>query len=155
MVKVSIATLDDLDEIADIYHQTSLLHHQELPNIFKSPQLQDEKDFLKTCFKDKDLTIFKAEDNGTMCGYLILRIKSFPKKFFISPKKGFVDSIGVDVAYRGKGIGQQMIKTAENHLKMQNIHSIDIDVYLFNDAATALYEKMGYKTSMLYKSKNF
>lgn len=155
MVTVSIATSGDIDGIIKIYHQTGILHYEKLPHIFKKPCMEDEKELVTTYFKNKDVTIFKAEDNDIICGYLVLRIKQLPEKFFVSTRKGFIDSIGVDENHRRHGIGQQLIKAAEDYLKQQDIYTMEIEVYMFNNSAMTFYEKMGYETLVLSKNKEF
>lgn len=53
--------------------------------------------------KDKDVEVFVAEKNGRVLGFATLRIN-------MRRREGRIDLIAVDKRFRGKGIGNQLVK---------------------------------------------
>ena len=64
-----------------------------------------------------------------------------------------VTNIAVDLKYRRFGIGEKLLKSAENGATARECKSITLEVRVSNTAAISLYEKCGYKK--VGKRKNF
>ena len=64
-----------------------------------------------------------------------------------------VTNVAVDLKYRRFGIGEMLLKSAENGATARECESITLEVRVSNTAAISLYEKCGYKK--VGKRKNF
>ena len=58
---------------------------------------------------------------------------------------GHIITIGVKKNYRRRKIGSRLIMDFINYLKMNNIHSVYLEVSVNNHAAIKFYEKIGFK----------
>ena len=152
-IEVSKAKIENLNEIARIYHQTSIIHHEKIDREFKSPKAEDAIDYLKSIVDKDDVILFKAEFEDKIVGYLVLYINNYPEQFFVDAKRGFIGSIGVDEDTRGKGIGKSLLSHAEKYLLEQGISIFETDVYTFNTGAENLYNKFGFEDIKRYKRK--
>ena len=56
----------------------------------------------------------------------------------------FVDSMAVDEAYRGKGIGHRLFAFAQQICTEQGYDGFELQVNAKNQAARAMYEKYGF-----------
>jgi len=62
-----------------------------------------------------------------------------------------VETINVDPTFRKRGIGQQLLSVAEDHLIRRKIRKIRLEVSISNHAAIALYEHVGFRKITLLK----
>jgi ribosomal-protein-alanine N-acetyltransferase len=62
-----------------------------------------------------------------------------------------IETINVDPAYRRAGIGNRLLKTAENIAKKKGIGTLRLEVAVTNHAAINLYEKAGFTKVKLLK----
>ena len=57
---------------------------------------------------------------------------------------GHITTIAVDPNYRGKGIGRQLLETAEAVGRRHDMHRFTLEVRVSNKVAHELYRKMGF-----------
>lgn len=60
-------------------------------------------------------------------------------------KTAFIYDFNIREDLRGKGLGRQTLQLLEVMLREQNVQSVGLNVFGYNHAARALYEKMGYQ----------
>lgn len=152
-IKTSIAQTKDTDAIAEIYHECSLFHQNNLPHIFKPTKLEIDLEYIKENINQEYVKIIKAEIDGVICGYLVLYSKDYPEQFFVEKEVGFIGSIGVSKKYQKLGVAKELLKHAEEFLKEQGIHTIEVDYYSFNKIAGSLYESAGYVEEKRFLTK--
>ncbi|MBO5068421.1 MAG: ribosomal protein S18-alanine N-acetyltransferase [Clostridia bacterium] len=63
-----------------------------------------------------------------------------------------IEGITVDKTYRNKGVGQKLLKNAEQNIKDSGITAVLLEVRQSNIPAKSLYEKAGYKQIFVRKS---
>ena len=143
-VKIEIATIDDVSDIAEIACQTGKIHEEVLPNYFKPSDAKGKIKYLQEAIESQYSEVFKATNGGRIVGYLVLYIWDHPAEYFVYPEYGFIGSLGVDEKYRHRGIGTLLIKTAENWCKEHDVGAIELDVFTFNQNAERLYANLGY-----------
>jgi ribosomal protein S18 acetylase RimI-like enzyme len=91
---------------------------------------------LKFC-TDPEYDVYIASNDNTLCGAMVVHprgLASYP----------YLKSIVVPESFRGKGIGQTLIRFAEERYISISKH-IFICVSSFNPRARKLYENLGYK----------
>lgn len=84
--------------------------------------------------------IFVAEENGQILGYMFVQNEK-PKR--ISHRAYIV--VGIHSDSRGKGIGKALFIHMMDWAKKVHLHRLDLTVIAKNDAAIALYKKMGFE----------
>ena len=82
--------------------------------------------------------IFVAEEAGTVIGYVTTRIDH-------DSKIGSIPNLGVLPAYRGAGIGRQLIETAINYAKASGMAYLRIETLEQNPIGQYLYPSCGFE----------
>lgn len=109
------------------------------------PQLDPEvsppsKDFFKEILNSESIGLFVAEnDNNEVAGMLTLAI--YPN---ITGKKIWIEDVVVDGSFRGKGVGEKLIKAAIEHSGSLGAREIKLTSRPFRTAANKLYRKLGF-----------
>jgi ribosomal protein S18 acetylase RimI-like enzyme len=91
---------------------------------------------LTACQPHHDTVLFIARDGDKPCGFALLRERGVVGSPYLA-------SIGVDEAYRGRGIGSRLLAHAEAHFQPRARHMF-LCVSSFNHDARRLYERLGY-----------
>jgi len=65
--------------------------------------------------------------------------RMFPRKTF------FIDKIGIREGFRRKGYGKKLMQFAFNLAREKGLPTIELEVIATNDAAIALYKKLGFR----------
>jgi ribosomal protein S18 acetylase RimI-like enzyme len=82
-----------------------------------------------------------SEDSSSKYGYLV---------YWIEKQVAYLDSIYLEEAYRGQGLGTQILQEYERSLKERNIETSKLYVFAHNQRAFGLYQKMGYELETTY-----
>ena len=144
-VEIKIATLDDVDDITQINQMTGKLHETKLPNYFKQSKQDTQKSFLENAIKSEWSEVFIAKNKQETIGYLVLFLQDHPKESFVYDEFGYIGSLGVKAEYQRQGIATLLIQKAEEYLINRGIYAMDLDVFMFNNKAFNLYQKLGYE----------
>lgn len=131
------ATIEDIDKgLLEVFIEGYRYHQNGRPDIFAN--ISDEtlrNDLIKNFER---LTTIVILDNDKIVGYLSYDIK---KKHSI---KMHVDQLIIIQEYRGKGLGKQLMDEVKNIAIINNCDRIELDCWLFNENALAMYEHIGY-----------
>ncbi|MFA1821899.1 N-acetyltransferase family protein [Virgibacillus oceani] len=90
--------------------------------------------------RQKNATIFVAEENETLAGYLIAIGGTARKN-----KHSAYIVVGILQEHQGKGIGTALFQELENWAMQSGLHRLELTVITENLAGTALYEKAGFQ----------
>jgi len=69
------------------------------------------------------------------------------------PDVWFLSSIEIDAAARGRGLGRQAIRLAEEFARRRGATKLELNVFGNNSVARRLYESLGYRISTIQMSK--
>ncbi len=145
-IEVLAANEQDVAEIAKLSYEVGRLHDEAMPAYFMSSTEGEHLRIVSEMLKSSTTVIFKAVCEDRICGFLCLYVPERERKGFVHSKTGVILNMGVDEVYRGQGIGTALIKEAENYLKEKGIEALELGVYMFNEKAYKLYEKLGFVT---------
>ncbi len=141
------ATLNDIDKgLLDVYVEGYRYHQKGRPDIFT---ITDEEELRKKLIDtfQKSL-ILVITDNDKVVGILIYEIKSNINK------KIHVSQLVIKEEYRGKGFGKKLMDKLEVIARENNCHMIELDCWLFNESAMAMYEHIGFdRQRIMYEKK--
>ncbi len=87
-------------------------------------------------FKGKSKEIWVVEIDKEVAGFVILQIGG--------TFKGYIQTICIDVVYRGRGIGKKLLQFCEERI-LKISPNIFICVSSFNDRAIRVYKEFGFK----------
>ncbi len=87
-------------------------------------------------FTDDDICVLIAELDGKAIGYAVA--------YVMDGRYGYLDEMYVDEGARGHGLGKALIEAAEDWAREMSMTQMRLNVFLWNENATRLYEKTGY-----------
>ncbi len=109
-----------------------------------TPEQQRKR--IESMIEEPNSTIFVAEIDKKFVGYLVViggRAKRNKHSCYLV--------IGILKEFRGKGIGTKLFEELERWAHERNIHRLELTVVAQNEAALALYTKMGFKMEGIKK----
>lgn len=141
------ATSADLPAICVLGQVVNLLHHEAWPQIF-SPASDPQRDdaYWRKSIENISATTFVAEISGETVGFVTVHIVTTENETLLQPMRfARVGSICVAIAFRGQGIGRELMSLAEHWAANNGAVDIRLGVWVFNKPALRLYEKLGYE----------
>lgn len=126
-IRIRHLGLDDYDALLDLWQRAGL--HSLRPNG------RDSREALAKQLATGVQTVLGLELDGRLVGAVVVTHDS---------RKGWINRLAVDPAYRRRGFGTRLIAAAEETLRRQGIHVIAALVESDNAASLALFRKQGY-----------
>ena len=141
------ATLNDFDKgLLKVFIEGYRYHQKGRPDIFANISDNDLKNDLIENF-DRLNTIVILEDESIV-GYLAYKIKEK------HTKKLDVDQLVILEQYRGKGLGKKLMAEAKKIAIEYGCDRIELNCWMFNENALAMYEHIGYnRQRIIYEMK--
>ncbi|MCL2406785.1 MAG: GNAT family N-acetyltransferase [Defluviitaleaceae bacterium] len=146
------ATFRDYDELNRLEMQVASKHLTARPDIFKNPlEWSVDVDYLEWILENHQTKIFVYEENGRVLGHC--------KVDFEEPSDDdedesytqhdvpilFIESMVVDTAARGRGIGRELIDRAKAYAKEVGAKRLELCVWALNGGVQEFYEHLGMK----------
>ncbi len=147
-VNIRTAQIRDIDGIFEVLAEADQLHRDAHPEIFRPGGFDASiKKFYRACIMDPAAEIFIAEQQTKIVGAILISLQHSPKAPALLPRKfGVIENIAVHPSLRETGIGQALMKRAQQWAAALGASSIELTVWAFNQGAMSFYEKIGYKT---------
>lgn len=146
-LKIKEASLDDINNgLLEVYVEGYRYHQKGRPDIFSNITDEELKnDLIQNLEKLKTIVII---DNELVVGYLSYSIKKH------HTSKLDVNQLVILEKYRGKGLGKKLMDDAKKIAKENNCDRIELNCWLFNENALAMYEHIGYnRQRIIYEMK--
>ena len=99
--------------------------------------------FWTTCFNQFGDLFNVAKVDGKVAGYVLGRVENIR-----GVRTGLVVSVAVDKEYRGRGIGEALMKAEHYAFRLRNIPIVSLQVRKSNLSAMAMYVKLGYAIAL-------
>ena len=131
------ATLNDFDKgLLKVFIEGYRYHQNGRPDIFANISDNDLKnDLIENFDRLNTIVILEYE---SIVGYLSYKIK---EKY---TKKLDVDQLVILEQYRGKGLGKKLMDEAKKIAIDNGCDRIELNCWMFNENALAMYEHIGY-----------
>jgi len=145
--------IEDINLIEPLWVKLNQMHQAKSSHFSKwfSEHMFEER--LKTLMEKATqgqirIELVKDKDLDIDIGYCISSI--------FNGNKGEIDSIFIELIYRGHQIGDKLLENALKWMESYNISSIEIMAYYGNEDVFPFYAKHGFrpKKYLLYKSSN-
>ena len=94
------------------------------------------------CAGDPNVRAWIVEDRGEVAGYIIITI-GFSMQY--GGRDGFLDELFLKEAWRGKGLGRQVMAFLEAEVRRLGFHYLHLEVVKANERARRLYESLGWE----------
>jgi len=104
---------------------------------------QEVRSRLDDLIEAPDHSVRVAEIDGKVVGLLHV----FERPALEKPREAVVQSLVVDAAQRGRGVGAALMREAEEWARGHGLASIALYTRIDRDAARAFYERIGYGRS--------
>ncbi|PKM92454.1 MAG: hypothetical protein CVU81_00340 [Euryarchaeota archaeon HGW-Euryarchaeota-1] len=101
------------------------------------------KPYLQKIIASKNSTIFLAEFEGKLVGFILLKI--YPNNpLFKLDYLGTIDDLFVKKEFRGRGISSKLKDVAIVWFKKKGVAYLSVGAFADNPASLAIYEKWGF-----------
>jgi ribosomal protein S18 acetylase RimI-like enzyme len=139
--------LADQSELELLYAEIDALHHEALPDLFRSHEgIARPSTFLADRLADDTMRVFVAEVNGRLVGMILLKMRSEEHPVKYTQHYLHISTLIVAADFQGQGVAQRLMDTAVAFAKEHNLSQLRLNVYDFNQRAITFYEKEGFTT---------
>ena len=148
-MSVRPATEADIGALAELNAVVQQMHHDVVPEWFKPPDIAAIVDHFRQALRCDALRTFVAEADGAVRGYALARLEQRPETALTYG--GLVvelDHISVDQAYRGRGLGRQLIGHVKSFASDVGATRLQLAVWEFNRHARQVFERAGFAATM-------
>lgn len=147
-MQVRRASSDDLQEISSLWRGLARYHEPQSKYFKLAPGARRKfTSYVRRSMKRKDVSVFVAQKNSKLVGYLIAKIKE-EKPVFKLRKRGTITDLFVEKGYRRQGIGRKLVKKALAWFRNRNLQFVEISVYVKNISGKIAWKRMGFEDHM-------
>ncbi len=141
------ATEDDFSQICSVLEELDTIHREALPHVFRRPGGPPRSaDDLRKMASDTAVLIV-AELEAKVVGVANAYLLDTPERFvFRARRTAVVDNVVVAKRFRRAGIATLLLRNLESWAESLDAHAVELNVWSFNEAATAFYRSLGYST---------
>jgi len=126
-------------------------HHAFDPQRFMAPGTDPESGyqwFLQSQLKEADAVVFVAEERSAVIGYVFAALEPVSWKE-LRNACGFIHDIAVDEAGRRSGVATALMTAAVDWLRSRGAPRVVLGTAERNAAAQRLFEKLGFRRTMI------
>lgn len=109
-----------------------------------------QKTRIQNILSQDNQTIFLAEENGMLAGYLAALGESYERN-----KHTAYLVIGILERFTGRGLGTALFETLDAWAKEHHLHRLELTVMVHNQRGVALYQKMGFEIEGIKRDSLF
>ena len=148
---LELAVPCDRAAVEAMARQVHALHVAWRPDIYEMPdQLYPEERFLNHI---RERELYVARIDGTIVGYVLLKIRNYDWPGVVKRKVMIVDEICVEELCRGNGIGKSMMAEVRALAKAFGCTDMQLGVYPQNDEAIGFYQSCGFTIRSIVMQK--
>ena len=143
------AKKSDFDAIYKLEIQVADMHLSARPDIFKNPLWWSRNaENFEECLEDEYMKLFVFDDGGKILGHCKVDIYGPGEEDESDDTQHevlvlFIETIFVDGAARGRGIGRQLLERAKAYGKEIGAVRLELCAWNLNQGVTAFYEHLG------------
>lgn len=139
---ITIEETRDAALLATLNESVQRLHHEMHPEIFKAFDKAAITAALTEHINRPSWRAYIAFDGGAPVAYILFFAKGQPENAFkYATRSLYIDQIGVQREYKGKGIGKMLLSHVELWARENSITVIELDHWATNHVAAAFFEK--------------
>ena len=139
---LELARPDDREAVNRLAKQVHAMHVAWRPDLYEMvEELYPEARFLDAI---KQRQLYVAKLDGTVVGYVLLKIRNYDWPGVVRRKVMVVDEFCVHESCRGSGIGKRMMEETHALAMAFRCTDMQLGVYPQNDDAVGFYQKCGF-----------
>jgi ribosomal protein S18 acetylase RimI-like enzyme len=152
-MKIRKATTEDTPQILPLWRNLSDTHGEMEP-MFKLVENAEEKfaEYLNMILTKDTFSVFVAEENSLIAGYVIASLSITPEVFVIR-RRLYIQDMIVSPDYRRTGIANQLVDAILAFAKEQQVEKMDLLVAVKNDGANKFWKAMGFEPALNYMTR--
>lgn len=139
---IRYAKNDDYEAVENIMKQVQNLHVEWRPDIYKECEVVLPEDAFKKEVEGKTCVV--AECDGKVVGLLSFMLRHVESAHQVTRDVLFVDSMAVDEAFRGRGIGHDLFDFAKEIVAERKLDGLELQVNARNEKAMQMYKSYGF-----------
>ena len=147
-----LANAGDLDAVYGLFAEVQSIHAAAEPTFFKPP-VKDRlfESFFEDCLSDPERSLVLACHDGTPVGYVLYFAGERPENIYQSARRfAYIHQLVVAKEFRRSGCASALISHVKEEARQRNFDLLGIDLWSFNDAARACFEKNGFKVNQKF-----
>jgi len=139
------ATSSDFAVIQALYGQIDELHHNALPNLFKSSNdVKRPLSYFKNILNDENSLFLVAIIKEKIIGFIQNEISETEHPLIKSYRYGHISELVIDSELQRQGIGKLLLKESHKWFQEKEITEVNLVVFDFNKEAIEFYKNLGY-----------
>ena len=139
---LELAAMHDREKVDALAKQVHAMHVAWRPDIYEMVEELYSQQRMLDAIRERALYVAKVD--GTVVGYVLIKIRSYDWPGVVKRKVMLVDEICVEESLRGHGIGKAMMEDVHALAKAFGCTDMQLGVYPQNDAAVGFYQKCGF-----------
>ena len=158
MIRIRLATENDIPRLNDLLSQVLTVHQKGRPDLFKPGTRKYTEEELRTLLADpmRPVYVFDDEAEGVL-GYAFCIVQEQPETHTLYARKTlYIDDLCVDERARRQKIGQTLFEHVKAVAEANGFDAVTLNVWHLNSDAEAFYRALGMqplKTTMEMKLK--
>lgn len=138
----------DYEELSAIFAEIDDMHSKALSNIFTTPkEPARSKELISDIIADGNSALFVAESNEGIIGLIHIYIRESPDiSLMMKRRYAYIGSTAVAKEFRRSGVGQALMREAEQWAIQKKVSQLELNVWDFNQGAISFFKKLGYTT---------
>ena len=143
-MEIRLASKEDIPQILALLSQVLELHAALRPDIFIPGTTKYTQVELMGILADEKRRTYVAVQGERVLGYAFCELKTQPFSNTMVPFASFyIDDLCVDASARGRHVGKALFEHVKAQAKALGCYEVTLNVWEGNEAARALYDKMG------------
>lgn len=139
---IRYAKNEDYIAVENIMKQVQDLHVSWRPDIYKECEVVLPEEAFRSEVEEKTCVV--AERDGKVVGLLSFMLRHVESAHQVTRDVLFVDSMAVDEAFRGQGIGHALFDFAKGIVAERKLDGLELQVNARNKKAMQMYKSYGF-----------
>lgn len=160
--EIRVGGPSDLDALEPLWVAVHHRHIESMPEL--APYVTDtetwrvRRAFYAQLLAHPDTLLLLASSGDTLIGYGLAHVMSVEDSWIADTwvtgsRVGEIESLSVSPAFRGGGLGSELLRRLEAHLAAVGAADIVLGALAGNEESVRLYQRRGYRPTWLYLSK--
>jgi len=149
------ATLKDFEGLCRLRKELANDPEDKITTEYAPYQEENDRAWIQKCLRSRQrIIVLIAKDAGGIYAHAIICLEKVPRKmqaYVTYRKKARLVHLYVSRKKRRQGIGEKLTKYTLKYLKKYGVQFVDLECYMHNDKAAALYHKIGFRDVYVLK----